>query len=273
MPNPLNELSHLVFWLGWERAVCASQWGDLSLTAVKNNFRRMALPWNDLVAQEAASILEGEGRRRFLFAFEWIHSYRKKRGIDATKREDRSKACAEGGSGESECSPTGTMTRSFTARNLRAGDVACKLEQEYFLLTSEWRTCAQAAYAAADYECTLCGANGSKLEIHHEQPLFTAYSPRFGNNFARWLLSVVCPTCHGGLHRDSAQMMDGSCRGLNGGITSRQIPTYPAASEYESEGQCTCRFCWEEIARRFPHDGHVSDDRSNGPFPSTHRNN
>jgi len=255
MTNPISALSDLAFWLGWDKPIPASQWGDVTVKQVRNEFKAMELPWNDLVEQEVGGIIRGHGRRNFLFAFEWMDLYRQRRNIelapegnDLSDKKNRSRTEASMSTGTDTAPPTGT---SFSS-SVKSKHVACRKEQDYFLQTQEWQRCARAIYSAADHRCSICQTRGNKLEIHHEEPLFTAYSPRFGNNFARWLLSIVCPTCHRGLHEGEIKLVGRSCRGLESVRRPRWFNTYEGTTEDESGTDCTCQFCREEIATRFP---------------------
>ena len=82
--------------------------------------------------------------------------------------------------------------------------VACPSEQKEFYQSHYWLDRAKVVRTMDRFTCRGChrkmGECDDKLHVHHEKPIYSAYSNQFTKNFDSQYLKSLCGRCHDEFH-------------------------------------------------------------------------
>src|SRR5207302_283033 len=76
---------------------------------------------------------------------------------------------------------------------------ACVAEQKFFYDTDEWKNRSTVVRIMDRFTCRHCGRPGN--EVHHDEHIYSVFSPKFYRNFDVCRLRCLCNECHAIFHR------------------------------------------------------------------------
>jgi hypothetical protein len=216
-------------------------------------FRDAGIPWGRLVAEDAHEILNGRPPLYFMLEDERATLYRSKRGIPTPPPAN------EGFVSSDEVGRRLELDMERGWREAREYGVpldlykhsACYYEQMYFYKTQEWTNTAKAARFIAGYQCEGCRARGVELQVHHINPVISAYDRIFYRNFDFQRFSVLCSTCHKRFHSRHIRGDSYCFIMVDAHETKRYHEDLRRLTELHDSFQ-TCMFCQDRIAERYP---------------------
>lgn len=169
----------------------------------------------EAVASDLDRVHRGEPARHFVTARYAADAYRAERGIYMERRHDALRS-------QHDLLPAvlGSLLTAAEERNQTGGadlydyrhGVACRREQRHFYQSHEWTDVAKGARVLDGFRCRSCGATDVPLEVHHHDPVYSAYSALFPRLFDLGRLRTMCQPCHARFHAERTRAHYGFAR-------------------------------------------------------------
>jgi hypothetical protein len=263
MPKPNEipiELANVAYHATNERdidQIAQVLWEATSLDGIRRLFTDAGIRWARIIEEEVTGVLDGQPRKYFLSAQEWVELYQERRGI-VVKPLIEPEVHHFVGEGELEAYWEHQRRRKHLFETHGAtpewyeSGYACIKERTYFYGTEEWQNRAKAMRYVARYECESCHTVSRPLEVHHLSPIVSAYSHDFDVNFASERLQVLCTSCHRQLHAKSVPAFGNYGYLCLGKAEYNKYRLELDRADRAYHKPFLCAFCRDRIATRYP---------------------
>jgi 5-methylcytosine-specific restriction endonuclease McrA len=173
--------------------------GNLSSKDIRSAFRSHGLPWAQIVDEDVNRILSGRQPKYFAPHQQLAERYRQHHSVRIKSVSKEGLRHISEGAEAARRDLDELQEYGISLMDYRNG-VACRREQKMFYQTLEWQGRAKVRRAMDRFACTGCGTKNVELHVHHNEPIFSAYSRKFDHNFDLIRMRTLCVQCHSEFH-------------------------------------------------------------------------